>query len=548
MRRALTIAFCVLCVSLEAAHAQQTGTYTTYIGGKAILADQSTTTTDKDGTLKTVSLLGAPGAPAAQRAITISVNHRPVSFQLLAGDNEIIGADFNGETVKLRIASQPARELPSRATMVMENLLWHQFVFLLDQYDEVKGGPQSFVALLPTQATNFEITLERVGAPQYQAAGRTVKTIRYHLVGNKSSALDLWTDEARVPLLFYSPAQQLKVVRQGAEALAEVALADAPKQVVYLPPSYATRSLFREHEVTVGAGSEWPLPATLTMPTGDGPFPAVVLVHGSGANDRDESHGPNKPFQDLAWGLASQGIAVLRYDKRNVVHLAKLVAIPNFTVREETIDDALAAVALLHQTPSIDPKRIFVLGHSLGGTLVPRIGVADKSGIAGFVIFAGATKPLEDEWVRQYEYIYGLDGTITPEERAEIDGYKRQALRVKQLTPADVVRNNKELLLHTPPSYWVDLRGYFPPRIAATLKQPFLILQGERDYNVTMEAFKDWQNVLGKRADVSFKSYAKLDHLFFEGAGPSSDADYARPRNIPKYVVDDIAAWIKKKP
>jgi hypothetical protein len=62
-----------------------------------------------------------------------------------------------------------------------------------------------------------------------------------------------------------------------------------------------------------------------------------------------------------------------------------------------------------------------------------------------------------------------------------------------------------------------------------------------------MDAFRDWQHALAKHADVSFKSYPKLDHLFLEGTGPASDADYARPRNIPKYVVDDIAAWIKKQ-
>jgi dienelactone hydrolase len=96
----------------------------------------------------------------------------------------------------------------------------------------------------------------------------------------------------------------------------------------------------------------------------------------SGPNDRDETIGPNKPFQDLAWGLASQGIAVLRYDKRTRVYPAQFVALPNATVKEETIDDALAAVALLRNTPNIDQHRIFVLGHSLGGMLVPRIGLA----------------------------------------------------------------------------------------------------------------------------------------------------------------------------
>lgn len=547
MKYALTVAACVLWALLNTARAQQTGTYTTYIGGKAAVVDQWTASTDNDGTLKTVATLGAPGAIASQSALTVAVNHRPMSFVLRTGEDELIAADFTGATVKLRVHGQRDRELPTKATMILENLLWHQFVFLLDQYDETKGGEQSFVALLPSQALDYPISMERVGTPDYQTGGHTIKTQRYHLVANGTLALEMWTDEGRVPLLFYNAAQKLKVVRQGAESLANAALASAPKAAEYQPPSYAAPSSFHEESLTVGAGTPWALPATLTLPTGAGPFPAVVLVHGSGPNDRDETQGPNKPFQDLAWGLASQGIAVLRYDKRTLTHRDKMIALPNLTVKDETIDDALAAVALLRGTRDIDPKHIFVLGHSLGGTLVPRIGLADKSGIAGFIIFAGATRPLEDEWARQYEYIYGLDGQITPKEQAEIDNYKRQAARIKQLTAADVARNNNELLLYVPPSYWVDMRGYFPPTAALKLKQPLLILQGERDYNVTMDAFRDWQHALDKRTDVSFKSYAKLDHLFMEGTGPASDADYARARNIPKYVVDDIAAWIKKQ-
>jgi len=542
MKPILTIAACLLCASLT--HAQQTGTYTTYIGGKAVIVDQWTTTTE-GSTLKTTATLGSPGAPASQRAVTVAVDHRPKTFVISAGDNELIGVDFSDSTVKLRVRGQAERELPTKATMVLENLLWHQFVFLLDQYDETKGGQQSFIAFLPSQALDYPITVERTGTPSYQAGGATIKTLRYRLIANNALTLEMWTDEARVPLLFYSAPQQLKIVKQGAEGLAEAALASSPKSAEYHPPDYATPSSFREQQVTVGAGTEWALPATLTLPAGKGPFPAVVLVHGSGPNDRDETQGPNKPFQDLAWGLGSQGIAVLRYDKRTLVHRGKVAAMPNLTVKEETIDDALAAVALLRSTPDIDPKRIFVLGHSLGGMLVPRIGLADKGDIAGFIVFAGATRPLEDEWVRQYEYIYGLDGQITPNEQAEIDGYKRQRARIKQLTAADASR--KELLLYIPPSYWLDLQGYSPPTTALKLKQPLLILQGERDYNVTMDAFGDWQRVLDKREDTTFKSYPKLDHLFLEGTGPASDADYARPRNIPKYVVDDIAAWIKKQ-
>jgi len=150
----------------------------------------------------------------------------------------------------------------------------------------------------------------------------------------------------------------------------------------YEPPAYADPARFVEREVEVGKGGEWPLGATLTIPKGTGPFAAVILVHGSGPNDRDETIGPNKPFQDLAWGLASRGIAVLRYEKRTRIYGPKLVADPKFvsmTVREETIDDSLEAVLFLRTMDRIDQKRIFVLGHSLGGMLIPRIAWPEKT-------------------------------------------------------------------------------------------------------------------------------------------------------------------------
>lgn len=157
----------------------------------------------------------------------------------------------------------------------------------------------------------------------------------------------------------------------------------------YEAPAYVKQNMFKEQEVEIGRG-EWTLPGTLSLPAGNAPFAAVVLVHGSGPNDRDETIGPNKPFRDLAWGLASQGIAVLRYDKRTKVYAKKMQDLglsATITVREEVIDDALAAVALLpHCIQELNPQRIFVLGHSLGGYLLPRIGTADAGSVAGLLV------------------------------------------------------------------------------------------------------------------------------------------------------------------
>ena len=316
----------------------------------------------------------------------------------------------------------------------------------------------------------------------------------------------------------------------------------------YEPPAYADPALFKETEVTVGEG-RWALPGTLTMPEGRGPFPAVVLVHGSGPNDRDESIGPNKPFKDLAWGLAGRGIAVLRYDKRTKVYGAEMAAHPeqlaSLTVYDETIDDALAAVRLVQATDRIDHDRVFVLGHSLGGYLVPRIAEAGKSlGIAGFVIMAGLTRPIEDSFLRQMRYLYGLSGQpLSEDQKKELDRIAEDVKKIKALDEKD--RSSVLRYLNASPAYWLDLRGYDPARAAEAVARPMLILQGSRDYQVTTDDFENWKKALETRRDVEFHLYPKLNHLFFEGQGLPSPNEYMQVHgSVAPYVVDDISRWI----
>ncbi|HEX8422850.1 MAG TPA: alpha/beta fold hydrolase [Pyrinomonadaceae bacterium] len=546
MRKIICTASCLFLLLLAPVRAQQpqpmTGTYLTYIGDRLVMTESYRAAFKPDGSIATEGEITPAAGGAKQKVWTTASKTKPDSLVFEAGGVKALEAKFGEGVVKLNAAGRPEREVRTKATVVLENLVWHHFVFLLGQYDQAKGGRQNFTAFLPSQGVEYPLTVEHASAQNYTNGDRTtVATRRYKVVASGALALDIWTDEVRVPLLVRVEAQGIKVVRQGFENLAAVAFG-AP--AVYKSPAYVVPAAFGVQELTVGAGGEWPLPATLTLPTGKGPFPAVVLVHGSGPNDRDETLGANKPFRDLAEGLASQGIAVLRYEKRTKQHGARMVAAASdFTVRDETIDDALAAVALLRRTAGVDAKKIFVLGHSLGGMLVPRIGQADER-IAGFVVFAGATRPLDETLVRQFEYLAALDGTISDAERAQIDDTKRQAARIKELKAGGA---DKERLLGAPPSYWLDLRGYDPPQAARSLKRPMLVLQGERDFNVTMDDFRNWRTALANHKEIEFKSYPKLDHLFYEGEGAATGADYAQPRNIPKYVVDDIAAWVKKQ-
>jgi dienelactone hydrolase len=311
----------------------------------------------------------------------------------------------------------------------------------------------------------------------------------------------------------------------------------------YEPPAYVTADAFAEQEVTVGTGA-WALPGTLSLPTGTGPFPAVVLVHGSGPQDRDETIGPNKPFRDLAGGLASRGVAVLRYDKRTKVYAERMAgSADTITTKEETIDDAVSAVRLLRERPDVDPNRIFVLGHSLGGTLAPRIGSASAD-VAGLILLAGAARPLEDVILEQTTYLLGLQSGLSDAERtAQIDEVRAQVAKVKD--PAlSVDTPVGELPLGIPAAYWLDLRGYDPAAAAATLATPVLVLQGGRDYQVTTADYHLWQAALLGRPGAAFKLYPDLNHLFVTGSGKSTPAEYEIAGHVAPPVVADIATWI----
>jgi uncharacterized protein len=310
----------------------------------------------------------------------------------------------------------------------------------------------------------------------------------------------------------------------------------------YKVPAYVKSDSYTEKEVKVGAG-EWELPATLTVPKGDGPFPALILVHGSGAHDRDETIGPNKPFKDLALGLASRGIAVLRYVKRNKQHGEKMVKIQDqVTVKEEVIDDAVLAVELLRHAERIDPKKIFVLGHSLGGMMAPSIGKADPN-IAGLISLAGTSRQLDDVLLDQVDHILSLS---PPEDHKKIlTDMREKTLAMKKRDLAKDVPA-AEMPLGAPIGYWRSLKAIDPPTIAKDLKMPMLILQGGGDYQVTKKDYDRWKSVLGDRKGVEYKWYPNLGHLFFAVEGQGKPSDYEKTGHVTQEVVEDIAAWIKK--
>jgi hypothetical protein len=315
-----------------------------------------------------------------------------------------------------------------------------------------------------------------------------------------------------------------------------------PGGVNWQRPEYSRPDTFKERDVTVGEG-EWKLPGTLTVPVGTGPFPAAVLVHGSGPNDRDETVGSTKVFKDLAEGLASRGIVVLRYEKRTLQYRARIGGMANFTVQEETVDDAVKAIALVRAQAEVNGGRVFVIGHSLGAYVAPRIAEQDGK-LAGLVLMAGNVRPLEDLVVEQVTYM-GITGTEPDSAKVyetKLEKAKAFQAKVKKLEAGD---EDSPALGGVPVAYWVDLKEYDPAAAAKKLGIPMLILQGERDYQVTMADFAMWKAAVGSAKGVVMMSYPALNHLFVAGEGKSLPAEYAKPGHVAPPVIDDIAKFVK---
>jgi fermentation-respiration switch protein FrsA (DUF1100 family) len=334
----------------------------------------------------------------------------------------------------------------------------------------------------------------------------------------------------------------LRVVVDSADRIAGFFIqAAAPTGAAALPPYAPQPGAHTERDIVVGAPG-WPLPGRLMVPRASTPVPGVVLIQGSGPQDRDETIGPNKPFRDLALGLVAQGIAVLRYDKRTFTSgSAMLLSGRPITVEEETVADALVALDSLRWIAGVDPAHVYLLGHSLGGYLAPRIAARDRT-VAGVIILAGNTRSLEDLIVEQLDYFAASAPASDRTAAAQRESMLEQVAKIKGLTPADSA--SRTFLFGAPAAYWLDLRSYDPVRTAGGLQAPLLILRGERDYQVTAKDFAGWQTLAG-RPRVSFKTYPGLNHLFLAGEGPSLPEEYQRPGHVAEEVLRDIAAWIR---
>jgi hypothetical protein len=390
---------------------------------------------------------------------------------------------------------------------------------LAQKYSELQSmlAPQAKAAYSDAALAKMGADVQSWGAPQSVGAPNVRK------IGN-ASIVAFQVKFATQTITF-----QFSITEAGAVAV----MLHSPPVPPWQHPSYSKPDSFKEREVTVGEG-QWKLPGTLTVPVGAGPFPGVVLVHASGPGDRDESIGAVKVFRDLAEGLASRGLVVLRYEKRTEQY-PQTKDIKDYTVEKETLEDAGLALALLRAQPEVKPGRVFLLGYGLGGYVAPRIAEADGK-LAGMVIVNANARPLEDVTLDEaaYRKVTGPQMQLLVE----------QAAKIKKLTQGDV---DTAPLMGMLGPYLLDLQGYSPTALAKLVNIPMLILQGERDFEVTMKDFNAWKAGLAGQKNVTFKSYPALDRVLVAGQGPSAESDERKPgQHVAQEVIDDIAKWLNQ--
>ena len=302
-------------------------------------------------------------------------------------------------------------------------------------------------------------------------------------------------------------------------------------------------------KIIVGENTKYPLNGLLTLPEDiTKPVPAVVFVHGSGASNMDEKIGKITPFKDLAEGLAKQGIASIRYDKRSYVHGLKMLKEKNVTVEKETIEDAILATELLKKDARIDKDNIFIIGHSMGAMLAPRID-AEGGNYKGLILMAGSPRKLEEIMVGQFEDMLnttkGLVRWIVKKQAEKISGMFDG---LYQLSDEDAKKKNmgNGVTLY----YFKEMGEHAAPEYLKNLEKSILIMQGEKDFQATVEKdFNAYKNLLADKDNVTFHLYENLSHAFVPsiyGDIAKAKQEYNVEQHIGEEVIADIATWIKE--
>lgn len=311
------------------------------------------------------------------------------------------------------------------------------------------------------------------------------------------------------------------------------------------PSTLVNHSQFQEFEFWVG--EDYPLEGVLTLPKGVEQAPVVLLVQGSGQSDKNESTFLNKPFQDLAHGLAKLGVASLRYDKRYYAYpsLAEEKG-ASISYEDEILEDVASAIKLLSHEENLGS--IFVLGHSLGGMLTPAIASLNPE-VEGIISMAGSPLPL-------YEISYSQNKAVEElffSQSHDLESIARFTETMAQVEEEILILrgdfshlSQDSLLLGLPVAYQLGAREYAGENFLPNLELPILIIQGSEDFQVTYETgFSAYQELLRDKENATFLWYEGLNHFMMPSSGVATVEDYYPKNTVDTEVIADIVAFIK---
>ncbi len=311
-----------------------------------------------------------------------------------------------------------------------------------------------------------------------------------------------------------------------------------------IPDPLTANETLREEAITIpftSNGEEYQLDGVLTLPVGVEKPPVAILIQGSGQSDYNEEISGNRPFRDLAWGLAERGIASIRYNKRYYQFPGQAPA--NMTISDEVLEDAATAIALAGELDSVNGEAIFLIGHSLGGMLAPEI-ARENPAVRGLVSLAGSPRQLVDILYDQNVDALNQMASLSAEQKeASLEMLQQMVESAKAATDLE----SSQLLMDVPMSYWASLNAIDTAEVARELTIPMLFLQGTADFQVKMETdFAAWQQALEGCGNAWFQSYEGLNHLFMPTNGKMDASEYETPGQVDSQVMGDIAAFIQE--